>query len=190
MKEGDLALKPAMMRSTQVYRVDGATLTRLENDAPLWQLDLSAVSSVSYAQTSVNGVTSRYLELEAEGQIRRLSQTGDPSGPGKDFTTLVTAVLRALNTARPDIQIGWGIRGHARVVLFFLGLLCLLVGIGLPVAAIASGVSSDRFAAAALPSLLLLALGVVFSWANRPWAPLPTVPLSRLIAALEAPSDS
>ncbi|THD75660.1 hypothetical protein E7681_04180 [Thalassobius vesicularis] len=178
-----------MMRPTQVYRVDGATLTRLENDAPLWQLDLSAVSSVSYAQTSVSGVTSRYLQLEAEGQTRRLSQTGAPSGPGDDFTTLITTVLRALHAARPEIQIGWGIRGRARVVMFVLGVLCLLVGIGLPVAAIASGVSSDRFAAAALPSLLLLALGVVFSWANRPWEPLPTMPLSQLIATLDTPTN-
>jgi hypothetical protein len=180
-------IKPALLRSEQEY-----TLTDSQLIGPDWTVDLQNVTGAAYAETTVRYVTNRYLDLDMNGQTRRISQNIDSSAEAarEPFSDLVIAILRALDARHPDMQITYGMRGGARIGMFIVGLLSFCVGVGLPIAAAISGVSGDRFLAAAVPSVLLLLLGFGFGWGNRPWQAPPRVALSKLIAKLDEVNDS
>lgn len=179
--------KPALLRAEQEYRLDQSALKTED-----WELDLRHVSAVNYAETTVNYTTTRHLEMDANGQTYQVSQTTDAShlDDRAPFSTLVVAILRALGDLHPDLHVSFGLRKGARTGMFVVGMLSLLAGLALPVAALATGVSSNRFMAAAVPSAVLILLGLAFGWTNRPWQAPPRVPLSNLIASLNQVSDS
>lgn len=180
--------KPALLKAEREFELDGPLL-RADDQT----LDLRYVTAVAYAETTVQYTTNRYLELDIAGHTHRIGQNLDASaGPEarQPFSHLVVAILRALDELHPDLRVTYGMRGGARIGMFIVGVLCLIAGLVLPIAAVASGVSGDRMAAAALPSILLFLLGVAFAWSNRPWKKPPRVKLSKLIDALDAATGS
>jgi hypothetical protein len=174
--------KPALLRAELEFTLQDSVLT-----GPDWALDLRDVTAVSYAETSVRYVTNRYLELDANGQTRRVSQNIDTGAEAarEPFSELVVAILRDVHALYPDMQVSYGMRGNARLGMFIVGVLSLGVGAGLPIAALATGVSGDRLLAALVPSLLLVLLGMGFGWGNRPWQAPPSVSLAKLIHSLD-----
>jgi hypothetical protein len=179
--------KPALLRSEREYTLTGTHLS-----GPDWDVDLRDVTGVAYAETSVRYVTNRSLDLDAGGQTYRISQNIDTSAHAarEPFSGLVIATLRQLHGLHPDMQVAYGLRGGARIGMFVVGLASLAAGLGLPIAALATGISGDRLIAAALPAALLTLLGLAFGWGHRPWQVTPHVALSKLIAKLDEVSDS
>jgi hypothetical protein len=53
--------------------------------------------------------------------------------------------------------------------MFAIGIAAILLGAGIFAAALASGVSTDRLIAAAMPMGLLALIGAVTAFANSPW---------------------
>lgn len=180
--------KPALLRADWTVTL---TDTRMDVTTPNgsgdWSLDLTQVTHLAYAQITVGKTTSRTLDIDTPTGRQRLAQTTDAGEKGpfsQAYLECVLDLLRHLHALHPELHITYGMRGGARHAMFGIAVLCLLMGLGLPIAALASGVDDQRLLAAALPSLLLIGLGLAFGWSNRPWQAPPRLPLARLIAAL------
>lgn|GEM_PF-4325465 len=193
MSRTEFTIDPALLRATQTYRVENGHLTHLaDNDTPDWTLDLRTVQDIAYSEITVKLSVIRQLDLVTPDGVRRLSQTLAISdrGPSRTgFTDLVVALLRAVADLHPDMKITYGLQGKSRTALFVVSMLSVAAGVALPVAMLATNASLGRLWAASTPSLLLILMGAAYGWPNRPWKPLPRLPLAQLVQMLE-PTNS
>ncbi len=146
----------------------------------LERMPFDRVRSVRYVDTHVRGMNLRRIDLLAGEDRLRLplnasSGTAGSEEPLATFYLAASALLRALSEARPELELELGESSRARAWMFAVGVLSILMGIGIPGLALATGVSSDKLIGAAIPMLLLLLFGVVVARGNRPWAPLPRI---------------
>ncbi|HHL20781.1 MAG TPA: hypothetical protein ENJ52_04560 [Aliiroseovarius sp.] len=153
------------------YELTGGVL---RSDAG-WSLPLAGVEAVTFVTFTAARLRQMRLDLFHGGRRHSLglglAQNTDPAGSDdyRQFLTLAAATLTALEDARPGLSVQLGEVGRARLVMFALGLVAALGGIGLFVLALATGVTGARLAkgGGAMAALALLGLGI--AWGAHPW---------------------
>ncbi|TYB82468.1 hypothetical protein [Maritimibacter fusiformis] len=169
------AFKPALLRARRTYRLDDTTLF-LRDDTPV---DLAAITGAGFVNHSVSRNRIMRLDLWVGAEKHSIGYNAaeaawriDPDA--RDFLRLVRDVLGALAETRPDLEVTLGEVGKARFAMFLVGVVSAVIGVALFVAALATGISTDRVAAGAIPMLLMLALGAIIIRTNWPWRAPPT----------------
>ncbi|MDF0599978.1 hypothetical protein P1J78_04470 [Psychromarinibacter sp. C21-152] len=183
----DVAFRPAPLRAPRRYVLSGGQLTAEDG----WSLPLAEVTDSAFVTHRARGNRMVRLDLRTGTETRRLALTvpeaGWPDGPeAATFRRLVLAVLRA----RPDLPVVTGEYGWGRLAFFGIGAVSLLGGPTLFGLALATGLSGDRLAGAAMPALLLTLIGALVGWSYRPWQRLPRVSAGALADALEQTTDT
>lgn len=164
--------KPAPMRPAQEVRLDGSALW-IAGDGPF---DLSRVEAAAFVTHSLGDSRMVRLDLAWPDARRAIGFNGGRRGhadnpDAREHRAAVAAVLRALAAARPDAQVMVGTPRGARWALFGFGVLALLAGAGIGAGALAGGLSGGRLAGAAMPVVLLLAIGAALVVGNWPASP-------------------
>lgn len=169
------AFKPALLRGTRTYALDGVVLT-LHDDS---RVDLAAITGAGFVNHSLSRNRIMRLDLWAGTEKHSIGYNtaeaawrSDPDA--RAFLRLVRDVLRTVAEARPDLEVTLGETGKGRFAMFLVGVVSAVFGVALFVAALATGISSDRIAAGAIPMLLLLAFGGMIIRAYWPWRAPPT----------------
>jgi hypothetical protein len=147
------------------------------------------VLAARFVESRTRYGVSRRLDLDSGGTIFRVpmgvNAGSEPSQePLASFYRGCAAVLTRVAQARPELEVELGESKAIRWVYFVLGLLAVALGLGLPIAALATGVAGDKVAGALIPSLLLLLIGALLTSSNRPGKPLPRVSVERLAGTL------
>lgn len=166
---------PAPLRSAQDWALDGEML-----QTPDGTVDLRQVRSARLVEKAFRGTRMRRLDLMMDEGVHRIALTiGISSGQEHPDRVAHLGLMRAVAGAMaqycPDVTVEIGEGPRARMVMFAVGLLALAAAVGLGGAIIASGLSMDRMMAAALPLVLMLALGVTVSYSSWPWRTLPSL---------------
>lgn len=180
----EFSWKPALLRAAIHVTVGPAGVSRDGETLP-WD----RVQAARYSRLRSHGLWLHQFELVHDARAFVLPLTS-AEAPGQGARGAWEAAVAAICEKLPahgvdEVQIGRG--GRQGLILFGLGLVTFLGALGLIGAAIASGASPDRLAAAAVPFGLLLLLGAWLTWAHRPGRALPRVPAGlapRVIAAL------
>lgn len=136
----------------------------------------------------------RRLDIDLPSKTTRIalntSAGTTPSDPDRAaHFALIRSVAATLAEQKPDLPVAIGEGSAARKAMFVVGLLAIIFGLGIPIAALMTGVSADRMVEASVPILALGGFGVWIAWANAPWRARPTLPavaLPAMIDALEA----
>jgi hypothetical protein len=164
------AYKPAALRGSTQYALDAG---RLQADDG-WEIALGTVEAAAFVNHVMKGMRIIRLDLWQAGRRRSLSYSGGARNWRADpdaatFLRLARDVLQELGDHAPGLAVTLGERGRSRRIMFAIGVLAALSGLVLFVAALASGISSDRLIAAALPMLLLTAMGGMIGYGYAPW---------------------
>lgn len=180
------SFKPALLCGAQDWVLDETILT-----GPARPIDLRDVTRAVWVERVIR--RNRFTRLDLHDNEGRISiaittQTGqDRDDPDRAaHRGLCRAVAGVLAELEPDLPVVVGEYGRAALAMFVIGALTLLAGIALPLLALATGVSGGKLAGAAVPIMMLLAMGGVFAWTNRPWKPEATIPAAALPALLLA----
>jgi hypothetical protein len=178
--------RPALLRSKQVFHLDGMVLRGADRS-----VDLHDVTSAALVDVVFCGFRIRRLDLTSAEGTQSLSLSIARSAPADDpdrtvHRNLCIAVATSLAHVRPDLHVVIGEKGKGRWAYFTIGVLSILGGLGLGVAATLTGVSGDRMAAIALPILLMIFIGVLTIQGNIPWKSPFSAPVSLIAPMLEA----
>lgn len=170
-----IAYRPAPALEPWAVEVSGGVLTVVGR----WQVDLARVERVRFAQQRFGQNVMRRLDLTVAGEVQTLGLTLPAAALPDDadaaaHRVVMQAVIAALMDVRPDVEVEIGAPGGARTLLFGLGVLALVSGVGI----VALGAGQDRMADVAVPAGLLLVLGAGLGWTGRPGRPVPQVGLS------------
>ena len=179
----------AAFRAAPALGATGYELTGgvLRSDAG-WSLPLAEVEAVTFVTFTAARLRQMRLDLFHGGRRRSvglaLAQGTDPahSEDYRQFLTFAAATLTALEDARPGLPVQLGEVGRARLVMFALGLVAALGGVGLFVLALASGVSGARLAKGGGAMAALAMLGLIIAWGAHPWRKLPQIASRELSA--------
>ncbi len=178
--------KPALLKPAQTWELEGPILR-----GPGQVVDLRDVSDAGMSEHVIKRTRMRRLELVTSKGKLHLGLNQDEHLPAWDqdraaHRALCSAIAERLAEVHPDMAVAMGTTGGARWGMFVVGALSLLVGLGIGIAAMITGVSGDRMAAAAVPMLGLILLGFVVVRSHAPWKPVPKVPVALVPAILEA----
>lgn len=180
------SFRPAPLRGPRDWRLEGGLL-----QGPDGACDLAQVTGARFVEMVVRGIRMRRLDLSGpEGLTRIAINSAEGLPPGDPdraaHRALCVAVCQRLAERAPDLPVTLGESGAIRRVWFGIGILSLLMGPGIGIAALSTGVSGDRLAAIVLPVAMLGLLGLYLMTSFNPWRKLPEVPVSGLPALLEA----
>lgn len=184
------AWKPALLKGRiEVDMTETGLICRDGSGAEQWRLDWGDVAAAVVVEHTVRGTSMRRLDLLGRDGVvlRRLSCTGPPGAPvaGTEAGAYVLAMAAILDRlGEREIAVTVGEYGRARVAIFAVGVVSVLGGFGIGVAALASGISGDRLAGAAVPILLLVVFGLFLVRANAPWRKRPELPAGLVAVAL------
>lgn len=160
--------KPAALSGEVELCLDGTTLVTTGEAT----LDLAEVDSAFLEMRTFGDARMVRLDL-FRGETRRsigfnASRLGYAENPdARQHWAAVVAILRALAEAQPGAEVTLGPSKGPNLVMFGIGLASTLAGSAIGAGALAGG----RFAAAALPSTLLLLIGLALVIAHWPWTP-------------------
>lgn len=185
-------LRPAPLAQTRIYRVDDTGLVCLDvKENELWFLPWTQIEHIAFVDHPAKSQRMRRLDLVAGPVVTRsLSFTGPADAdPAADtdtvtFLDLCADVLDRVEALRPGMPVSWGEHGRSRAILFGIGVASALGALAIGGLALATGVSSDRLAAAAVPVGVMLVLGGVLINANAPWKKPPTMPAVSMARAM------
>lgn len=173
--------RPASLRSPETWTLDGPFLT-----GPPGQFDLRQTQSICLVDQTIRTTHLRRLDLKGPWGTVRLALTLPRSArkhrvpEAQSHLALLREVAKALSQHSPQDSFTFGEGPGIRWVYFLTGLTALAFGLGIAGLAIFTGLSGDRMAAAALPMILLLALGLSTMSGNIPWHPPLSLPLTLL----------
>ncbi|MAM62573.1 hypothetical protein [Maritimibacter sp. UBA3975] len=178
--------KPALLARADTLTVDGTRLALDDN----WTLDAALVEDAAFTNQVIKGNRMVRLDLYTPELRRSIGYTGgrvgyDADPDARTHLAACAATLRALALARPGQQIALGVIRGGRWGMFLVGLGTLLGGLILAVAALASGIGSDRLLEAAIPTLFLILLGAVLTYGNWPWRKRPRINPAALADTLD-----
>ena len=183
------SFKPALLRAAQDWRLNGTKL-----DGPGGHIDLSNVEKAAFVDQAMKGHRFTRLDLMESDRTLSISITSPASGvPDPDreeFFAVLLAVAQVLADRQPGLPVAIGEYGRTALIMFSIGVLSLLFGLGIGFAALASGLSGERLGAAAVPVLLLVAFGGTLGWARRPWKPALQISAASLPLIFEAYSGA
>lgn len=166
----EYAYKPAALRGAVVCKVSADRLQTGDD----WQVDFADVHAAAFSTQVVGDARFIRLDLWTGEQMRSLSYTANANAWHSDpdarvFLGLVRDVLQALAEVSPELEVTLGSKGGPRTAMFAVGVVSLLAGGGIFAAALATGISGDRLAGAAVPMLLLVGLGGLVAYSYSPW---------------------
>lgn len=164
-------IRPAPIRAEQSFTLENGVLS-----GPGWQLPLNDVTDAIFVSYRAYGRMIWRLDLKQADITRRINtnlpaQGGAVTEEFAAFHGLVSALVAALDARQPGFQVGFGEHGIARHAIFGIGLISVLGGAGIGVAALSGG----RGEAAAVPVLLLMFFGAMLIRANAPWQKPPRI---------------
>ncbi len=162
--------KPAALGRPTVCKVSAKRMAYGDD----WQVDFDDVTAAAFSSQVIGHSRFIRLDLWAAGKMRSLSYAASAKGWQADpdarvFLGLARDVLRRLADIRPDLEVTLGWRGGPRAAMFVVGLASLIGGVGIFIAALATGVSGERLIGAAVPMLFLVGLGAMVSYSYSPW---------------------
>lgn len=188
--------KPALLRGARVFDLSDRELRCSGADGtPIWQLDWTDITGAAFVEQTVGRSRIRRFELfHGKDQTQAISYNGrrgpveaDPDSVA--HLQLIRAILDRLAVQDPDMAVKVGDFGRSRLYMFLAGLLSLVMGLGLGITMIATGVDMDKALAALTPVLLLLATGAMICFSYWPWRPVPTVRVGALSTNLTPISE-
>ncbi len=191
----EFEIKPALLAGRRTFEIgDGTVLCRSKDGAVDWKVDLAQVEHAAFVEHNIRGALMWRFDLVAGGERRSISLTMSAGAAGLDpdrpvFLDLVEALCTALEAAQPGFQAGIGEYGKYRMMWFGLGVLSVLFGGGILVAALISGISADRLVAAGIWLGFLILLGLVLIRGYHPWQKPPLVPVTTLGQIVRAWSE-
>lgn len=146
----------------------------------LWSVDLSDLDQAAFVRARLGGNQMIRLDLYTGNGRHSVSYNGSLAGmeaneDARQHRAAMIATLHALSRVRPEMRVALGAVQGARWGMFAVGAGAVLLGAGLLVAAVATGVSGDRLVAAATPVVLLLTLGVFLIASYGPWRDRPQI---------------
>lgn len=185
MTEG-FAFRPAPLRGPQEWHLDGDLLT-----GPQGSFDLATVEEANFVDMKIQLMRMRRLDLAGPRGLFRVAINSRLGLPGDhpdraSHRALCQAVASRLARRAPDLPVRIGEGGRLRKVWFGIGGMSLLMGLGIGLAALATGVESDRLVGMAVPLVVLAVFGGVTMNAHAPWRKRPEIPVSALPALLDA----
>lgn len=189
------AFKPALLAARVHVALDASGLSCSDAAGEEhWCLDWSDIAGAAVVCLAVKGYQMRRLDLlDDDGRRLRSLSCTSPTAVRPDEDTnaaahieLMVAVLDRLAGRDPDMSVQFGEYGRYRHAIFAVGVVSLLGGLGLGLAAVMTGVATDKLAAAAVPVLLLSLLGATLVRNNAPWTPPITVSPALMAKTLRA----
>jgi hypothetical protein len=186
--------RPAPIAAHQRIDPDADPLIlRDDSGAEKWRMDWNRIDRAYYVEHPMKGVYMRRLDLIGGDPVKRHSVAcTSPSGlppEGSDgalYLQLVAKILDRLAAERPDFAVRLGEYGASRWVMLAIGVLSAVAGLGIFGLALATGISADRLIGAAVPTLLMAAIGVSLIWAYAPWRAHHRSPATKLAGGLRA----
>ncbi|RFP85424.1 hypothetical protein DZK27_16820 [Rhodobacteraceae bacterium 63075] len=160
--------KPAALSAEVELCLDGSTLVITGEGT----LDLAEVGSAFLEMRTFGDARMVRLDL-FRGDTRQslgfnASSVGYAENPdARQHWAAVVAILRALAEAQPGAEVTLGPSKGPNLVMFGIGIVSTLAGGAIGAGALAGG----RFAAAAVPTSLLLLIGLALVIAHWPWTP-------------------
>ncbi|MGH1416571.1 MAG: hypothetical protein ACRBB0_23985 [Pelagimonas sp.] len=183
------SFRPAPLRGVTDWQLSGHTLTGPNGDC-----DLTTVIALRWADRHYGDSHFTELEMTSADQTTQIALNigakADANDP--DRTThlaLCTSIVQILAAQNPDIPVRLGTRKGAQWAMFLVGLISIATAFGLVIAMVATGVTSERMTAVAVPVLFLLALGFFVVQANKPWRSLPSVSVKHFQTVLMKSDD-
>lgn len=145
-----------------------------------WDLPLTDVFGAGFVSYKAHGRMIWRLDLMSGNDTRHINVNLPASDAHMDesfiaFLDLATALVAVFEEVAPDLQVGFGEHGWSRKAMFSVGVVSALAGTGILVAALMSGISTDRMAGAAVPLIGLAVLGGLLIRSNHPWKAPPKV---------------
>lgn len=185
--------KPALLIGPYTYDLtDEAVICTDKSGAEKWRMEWGDVYRATYVEHFIKSSRMRRLDLAgAPGKLScSISFTGPKGDPmqnadGAEHLRLLVAILKKLSDRTEGFQVSVGEHGKSRLIMFIIGVLTLLFGVGLGGFVLAAGVSSSKLADGAIPMLLMVAFGAGLIWKNAPWRPVPQLSASVFVNALE-----
>lgn len=178
--------KPALLAKQDTLTVDGPMI-RLAGD---WTLDLRDVQDAAFVNQVIKGNRMVRLDLYTADERRAIGYNAsarvyqaDPDA--RNHLAACAATLRALDAARPGQLVALGVIRGGRWGMFLVGLGTLVFGAILAISMLVTGVSGDRLAAAAVPTLVLFVMGFTLTYGHWPWRKRPRVKAAALAKTLE-----
>ena len=179
-------IQPALLTGRRIYEIDGHTLRCTRSNGSVdWTVNLKKVDYAAFVEHTVQRNLMWRFDLVIDGNRESISLTMNAGTAGFDpdrpvFVDLVEALCTALEEVQPGFEAGVGEYGGYRTAWFVLGLLSLLTGGGILIAALVTGVSVDRLMGAAVGMGLLILMGLVLIRQYHPWQEVPKVPATTL----------
>lgn len=166
--------KTALLSGRDNWTLDAGFLTR--NGELFCSLD--NVKRARFAQMTVRYSHSSWLDLHFEDRRQRIScnmHPGDESN--REFLSLCSAILSDLATRKPGMSVAFGAGGGVRLAMFVIGVVALVCGLGMVMAAAMGGVREERVLFAMVFGGGFALFGAALGWTYRPWAAPVTLPI-------------
>lgn len=189
-----VAFKPALLRGAVRYDVSENGLSVGPEGAPDWSLRFSEITALRVVETVAQGHRLQRLDISVRDRLHRISLTV-PTNTSPEHATqaaydrVLFAVLQGVAHAGPDVPVFVGEARRARWAMFGIGVVSFLFAAGILIAALVSGLSSDRLIGASVPIAVLALFGVVLINANAPWRPELSIPAGVFVSNHEPAKD-
>jgi len=177
-----------LLGKRRMVRIEGEGVRLGEGGGDWMRFD--EIAEIRFWEAPARRMMVRNLDLH--GRTGKLSigasmprSRGAEDPDAAEYFQACEATLRAIAAARPELQVtlresrtlgGW---------FFVLGLLAILIGVGLPAAAVLTGRGNRLDVEGIIPVLALLLFGTLLTWSYRPWRPFVQVPVEGLAEILE-----
>jgi len=187
--------KPALLRGAVAYEIaEHALICRTPQGGENWRMDWDQIQSAAYVDQKFRGHDIRRLDLITASGKRSISFSGGSGNARADphsatHLDLTATILCRLDEQTKDFMVIIGEYGRGQTAMFLVGIFTMLGGAGLIALAAATGVSTDKMMAGAIPSAVMILFGAVLCYRNRPGQPLVTLPAGLLAKALNGALD-
>ncbi|WP_089276907.1 hypothetical protein [Antarctobacter heliothermus] len=181
----DFTFRLAPIGKTVTWRLEGDLLT-----GPQGTCDLTGIETANFVDTTVQLIRMRRLDLRGASGLCRISVNTrlglPPDDPNRAaHRALCRRVSEHLSSRAPDLPVKIGEAGAIRALWFGIGVLSLVMGLGIGIAALATGVSSDRLLGMIVPVTLLALFGAVLMHRHALWRTPLEIPVSALPAIVD-----
>ena len=154
---------------------DSSAQLRKSSGEEKGSIEYAEIDGARYVTHQVRDAWMRRLDLHAGENLFRvhlnvMRGTSESEPPVSTFYKGCVAILQAISKHKPELEVEIGEGGRVRMVWFLLGVFCLLVGVGLPLIAILTGVDWDRILTGIIPMGLMAFFGyygVRMFWPGR-----------------------
>lgn len=188
--------KPALLTGRQTVEIGETHLTCSDDEGrEKWRLAWADISRVAFVEHTIRGSRLSRIDLitRNDAQKHSLGRTTDAAGSMSDpdyvsFLSAVGAIANRLGEVAPELPVTIGEYGRSRIAMFTIGVLCLIFGVGIGIAALADGRGDRIMGEAMAPLALMILFGIFYSWQNAPWRARESLP-AKLFATVFTKAD-